>query len=892
MSSSQVTRRECAKNLILGATPLALRGAAKQHTIENEALKFSVGLGNGALLSRSFTNKLSNETAQLPRRDFLFEFDGGETVDSTSLSGKVTRTTADRIELVFSRTSGAMAGLEAKVEYHLPAGKAYLRKQISVRCGSGPAARLVRADLDNWLGVRRDWQSLHADRRPFGSHPIFCDSLWAGVEFVAAFNEYGPDGFVLRSRPGGIQVGPDWRPLRSTVVGCAAPRRVREAFLRYIDDIRVAPPRLVACYNTWWTFYAKDLSAERYQALAEELKRQLHDAHGIFFDVVATDEGWALPQSIWEMDRRKLPNGFDRVREVVESAGGKMGLWMSPSAVYPNSTDYDWAKSQGHVVLEYHLRPNQRRPGISLADPAYREKTKTHLKQLIQESRLEHVKYDGFIAFEKQGHHDLLPGDDSVEPLASHMLELIEASKAANPNLVAEPTCINSHVNYISPWIVKHADVIWGNAGGDCPPGLGPAPDYREAHTTAREYYIFSSLNEVWLPQNALQYFDIVHCDDSAGFANHAAMAFGRGRFFVPTYVNPKYMTADDWRIYAGLLRWARKNKDLLKNTVVLPSRVELGEPYAYAHWLGARGVIAVRNPSNETREYVLDLGRSGAPRELTDAVCYTQYPYRKGIAAGVTSVSTVTLRLAPWELVFLEVVPRAELREPVVVGARWYADAGEQTFASPDFGVESVRVLEPGGQDSITKTAASPREDFRGGLISRTARTIPENEWLKDKDKPVPTAGFELECDVSVPAGASGAKMFFLVEFPGRVHHASTCLITVNGQPAEPSVTSSEGHIGQYSASPDSYWKDVLKHESVWTWYAVEIGAGSSRVKFDGMAADRRCRIGLWSWANFDTRARQVSLPVSVRMPEMPQHNEHIERHGICIVPPAPVLG
>jgi len=105
-----------------------------------------------------------------------------------------------------------------------------------------------------------------------------------------------------------------------------------------------------------------------------------------------------------------------------------------------------------------------------------------------------------------------------------------------------------------------------------------------------------SALDEIWLPQNAIQCFDIVHCDPAGGFPNHAAMAFGRGRFFVPTYINPKFMTDGDWQVCAGLLKWARRNQDVLQNTTVLTSRVELGEPYAYAHWSGTRGIIAVRN--------------------------------------------------------------------------------------------------------------------------------------------------------------------------------------------------------------------------------------------------------------------------------------------------------
>ncbi|HHN72590.1 MAG TPA: hypothetical protein ENK13_00745, partial [Thermopetrobacter sp.] len=605
-----LTRRQCVAGL-LAAPALAFEQRGRSFRLANDSLEFALAVRDGKLVSRRFFNRLANETADLPPEDFALEFDGGLTAVPAGFRVEVSRPAENRLELLYSGAPGDLAGYQVRVQYELPQGKAYLRKQISLRRQGSPGRRLMRVDLENWQGVRREWRSLGAvDNIPHGSHPIFCDTLWAGVEFVAAFNTWGPDGFLLRSRPGGRPVGTEWTPMNSTVVGVAEPLRVREAFLSYIEDVRLAPARLVACYNTWWTYYAKELSGDKLLALVRELKEQLYDKHGLFFDIVTADEGWTDRRSIWRIDRQKFPDGFAKVREAVESAGGKLGLWISPSAVYPNSTDYEWAAENGYFVNEYDYQRPRRRPGLSLADPRYRREIKQQLQTLIRREGLHHVKYDGFIARETTPHHGLLPGADSVEPLAHYSFELLEVSRKANPEVVTEPTYMNSHRNYISPWIIRYADVVWANAGGDCPLGFTPAPHYREAHTSAREYYIFSSMNEVWLPQNALQYFDIVHADDDPGFPNHAAMAFGRGRFFIPTYVNPKYMSEEDWRIYAGLLRWARNNREILRNTHVTASRVEEGEPYVYAHWRGPRGILVVRNPSNETKEFELDLKR------------------------------------------------------------------------------------------------------------------------------------------------------------------------------------------------------------------------------------------------------------------------------------------
>ena len=156
----------------------------------------------------------------------------------------------------------------------------------------------------------------------------------------------------------------------------------------------------------------------------------------VFFDIFTTDEGWTDPKSIWEIDRKNLPDGFADIRKIVEPAGAKLGLWMSPSGLYPRSLDYDWAEQNGFVVLRYKPGQSQGfRTGVSLADPKYRNKTKLQLQRLIREEGFVQIKYDGFTAREERLHHEMPGGDDSVEPLAAHCLELIQASVSKRARL-------------------------------------------------------------------------------------------------------------------------------------------------------------------------------------------------------------------------------------------------------------------------------------------------------------------------------------------------------------------------------------------------------------------------------------------------------------------------
>ncbi|MEN6606211.1 MAG: hypothetical protein ABFD60_03120, partial [Bryobacteraceae bacterium] len=482
------TRRQCIG--FLTAVPLASAGEPERsYSLQNEALEFSLSLSGGRLTRRRLRNRLADEAVDLPAEDFALELEPRGVVRSTDIECRVVKADKGRVELSYS---GSAAGIELRVVYSLAPGKAYLRKSIEVRrAGGSGETRLLRAELENWRGIRRDWRSMKADRVTYGSHPIFCQTWWAGVEFVAAFNTYGPDGFVLASRPGAVPLNATWRPLRSTVIGAARPDQARDAFLAYVEDIREAPARMVTCYNSWWTLPKLVKQADNLK-LIRELKAKLYDRHGLYFDIITTDMGWSHPRSIWQINRDVLPLGFDDIRSVVESAGGKLGLWMSPSEIYPPVCDYEWAEKNGYAVIR-QTYPKQ--PGISLADPRYREQTKAQLRKLIREEGLKHIKYDGFIADEEKPHHNLRSGADSVEPLAEYSLELLKVSKEADPELVTEPTYLNSHACYISPWMIKDCDSVWANAGGDYPPGITPAPFYRDAHTSSRDFYIFRSLD-------------------------------------------------------------------------------------------------------------------------------------------------------------------------------------------------------------------------------------------------------------------------------------------------------------------------------------------------------------------------------------------------------------
>lgn len=76
-------------------------------------------------------------------------------------------------------------------------------------------------------------------------------------------------------------------------------------------------------------------------------------------------------------------------------------------------------------------------------------------------------------------------------------------------------------------------------------------------------------------------------------------MVAGRGNRLLTFYMNPaKFPNPErDWPFLAGLIKWTRHNATTLAQTEMILGDPYRGEAYGYAHFLGRRGILALRNP-------------------------------------------------------------------------------------------------------------------------------------------------------------------------------------------------------------------------------------------------------------------------------------------------------
>lgn len=464
--------------------------------------------------------------------------------------------------------------------------------------------------------------------------------------------------------------------------------------------------------------------------------------------------GWSNPKSVWGMDTNQFPQRFAPIRAALEAMGSHVGLWISPSSLYPPALDNHWLEAAGYEVTP------QRGLGLNAClakGGRYQAAFKNAALGYAREARLAHMKFDGFIAQCDVAGHGHKTGAESRLPIAEGLMEVFDELRRFNPDIALETTCFGYQP---SPWWLMHVPFIIGPFGDDSPYGRCPAPDYLESLTTARDIKNLEGRASFLMPSAALQCFDIiVQCPGA--FQNHAAMAVGRGRWFISSYINPKFMDRAAWSFFADLMKWARHNREFLREPLPIGGDPAKRRAYGYAFLGASRQVYCLRNPWIEERSISL-LKPFESTRNLEVRLLY---PRRAVIARLAPGTPPLDLALGPYETQFVEIVPT------------------DQPPARP--GAHSLPIVRwsPAQEARLERTVSADDPPASG-----PSRTAPDG-GAKER------VSFVARGRLSV-GEAGGIQLCVLCEGSAGVA-TNTCTITVDGKKAAVTVLKSQGSFG-----------------------------------------------------------------------------------------------
>jgi hypothetical protein len=578
-------------------------------------------------------------------------------------------------------------------------------------------------------------------------------------------------------------VGTEWKFVAAVVVGWPLPTacsltendgRVRGAFLRYLDSVRVVPERIELHTNTWWTLPLPFTEDDVLKDIAT-LQRDFFDRTGMFFDSFALDLGWSNPQSVWRVDETNFPDGFRNINRRLAALGCRLGLWISPGSAYPEGLDNAWLEAEGYPMTPCKLSFAPGRTGkvpCFALGGAYQQELRDTLLSYARRYQLGHVKLDFMQHVCDVADHGHPLNADSVFVINAGLAEVLDGLRAINPAMAIEPLCLGLPP---SPWWTTKSPFIVGPPGADVPPGRVPCPEWMESLITARDVaYRFDQ--EKWImPTQVLETFDIVmQCPGD--FQNLAVMAVGRGRWFLSTYLKPELMKPTDWDFLAALVRWQRDNQRHLTNAWQIGGAPEKREAYGYMFHNPGKDIFCVRNPWIEER--LIQLPACACATEARELRMI--YPRRATVARLAPGIAAPPVALAPYETAVFETVRAGEEESRLTPAPAIPAAAGIAN--------EPQIVRPPPAPDG------TPATSFR----------------------------YVLEGVVAV-ADASGAELCILTE-GSRPIDGVACKVTFDDQEADLRTTGSKG---QFSAADNP-------SPEQWTWFLAPVTTGSRSFRIE----------------------------------------------------------
>jgi hypothetical protein len=484
--------------------------------------------------------------------------------------------------------------------------------------------------------------------------PVVAGSFFLACEHPMADNRVADGRVVCRV--------PRYRPLRpgrafsaTSVVGVAAPGQLRRSFLYYVERERARPYRPFVYYISWFDIAAPDRKMDEALCLdrIHAFGRELVEKRGVGLDAFVFDDGWDDNQSLWQF-HAGFPHGFQPLQAAAAKYGAIVGTWISPWGGYgkAKAERLQYGKTQG-----FETNPH----GFSLAGPNYYGRFRQVCAEQIREYGVGYFKFDG-----------VGPGDVSTGAGAAYgpdieaLLELISDLRQLRPDLFVNTTV----GTWPSPFWLWYSDSIW-RSGRDV--GFHGPGSTRQQWLTYRDRvgYQLRTRRGPLYPLNSLKFQSVMYAPlslagelsgDPKDVVDDIRMAAASGTQMQEFFVTPSMMTPELWDAMAEAIRWTRRNADVLVDTHAVGGDPGVGEVYGYASWSPRKGILVLRNPSDQPARFQVDLATAfelpaHAPKQY-ELVSPWRQPVAGGRIGTLQAGTPHRFELDPFEVLVLEAMP------------------------------------------------------------------------------------------------------------------------------------------------------------------------------------------------------------------------------------------
>ncbi len=625
-----------------------------------------------------------------------------------------TRADGPAKELVLT-CAGVNHPIELRITYRLEPDAFYVKRSLAVR-DTTFGHHLLR-----WFWPRRGaigGVTSVAKEGGFGQ-PVAVlmerGGAFFGVEYPAAENHIGPaagGSHGLRcGQEYGFLIGTEWLVSDWVVAGLTPDPHVKKWFFSYLDRVRVAPLRPFSLYNTWYDLRSPEyprwstdrvMSEKTCLAMAGVLRDKMK-THGIKFDAFVLDDGWDVYDSDWEIRKEQWPNGFKPLANELEKTGMHLGVWFGPTGGYSfHNRRLSWMKEHGYETVGDMLCVGGAKYGALL---------RRRVTDLVARDGVGYFKWDGIQFSCSEPDHGHATDIYSRRAVMESVAGMCRAVREKRPDIFLNI----SSGTWLSPWWVRYANTIWMQ-GMDYGFADVPSISKRDGSITYRDFVLYDDFRNQnrWFPIANLMTHGIIKGKDfSVGvetepldkFTDDVLLYFARGVAMYELYISPDILSDGEWAAISKSMAWAHDRFPILMNTEMVGGDPMKGEPYAWVHFKGSRGIVAARNPVIQPAALAVELAAAhGLAAGAADLVLERVYPTRWISPRLYKAGDKIDLALDGFETAVYELYPIAEATEPLVAGIIFdvVAENGHERTIRYHDGAPNAILLNPGAVRSM----------------------------------------------------------------------------------------------------------------------------------------------------------------------------------------------
>ena len=681
------------------AAPATIEVTPDRITIDNGLIGRTLSIKDGVCGTVRFENRPAKTHLDVNDQGPHLRLINGKEVPASSLriSGKIVTTPPDgkgaQVTVTIPVACTQPAVVKARVHLSVADGEHFTRKWCDVESA-------VPVDTVQVEQLTGKFKPALGGR----GHPLFIDDRWfAGLEYPAGYHEAAPGQLRLYHFPGRTNF-----TTKRAVWGADVEGNLADSFEAYLARIRVKP-RSFLQYNTWYDLRGTELAAETVVQRFEEFRKAFLGPYGLRFDAVVPDDGWQNPQSIWDVNRKMLPQGYKPLADALAKHGNRVGLWMPLNGT---KLDIAWGAKQGYEKSnhgDYYCLASQR------YGAAVRKATELR----IRDANLSYYKHDfNWFRCSAKGHLHLPTPRHGFEANVDALIDLLAYERKLQPDIFLNVTS----GMWLSPWWLMHADTIWMGADDFGYDKHYPQLSPREWEMSYRDHHLYRRcrVEKRQVPVSALMTHGIIHGrrnrlggpdETLREWSDYVVLYYGRGVMLKELYLTPSLLNAEWWDALGRATRWAVHNAPTLVHTRIVGAEPRTGGVYGYVHWSERKGILVLRNPAPGEQTFELTLAqrpkRFGSPTPAWDVEVV--YPYQELLAERLMAAQPVKLGVPGRSVAVWEVAPAAS-GDPRPRGVR-RLDAGRTCrtgHPAVQVRVTAGTIGAPATQPAATKPAAT----------------------------------------------------------------------------------------------------------------------------------------------------------------------------------------